>query len=220
MANPLIQLINDGKIINLDQLRRAYRKIIMKTHPDAIGSSHLVDKLIEFSNYYEEAKEFILQSNKHFLNIQKLHINHRLLFFQQLHIIETIEAPYAYKPTNYKRITNEAKLNAAKSFQNWRNDKIEVYMRADKEYNLIKAHKPDELYMKDALKLNLMPVFHNIISYHLTGYSYYRTQIRQNIKAILHRLEQENYIALKEYIDLLINDLQNGPAVFSESIII
>ncbi len=220
MNNPFIQFVNKGKINNFSQLKRAYRKIIMKTHPDAIGSDHLVDKLIEFSNYYEEAKTFILEANKHLTNISKFQLNHRLIFFQQLHFIESLEAPYAYKPDNYKTIIYEAKMKAANSFQNWVSRKIEVYMKANKEYEIIKAHKPDEPYLKDALKLNLMPVFHNIISYHLTGHDYYKTQIRQNIKAILHRLEQEEYISLKEYINFLINDLHNGPAIFSYSTII
>jgi hypothetical protein len=32
-------------------------------------------------------------------------------------------------------------------------------------------------------------VFHNIIAYHLTGNGFYRKQVKQNLKAMLQRLE-------------------------------
>jgi hypothetical protein len=215
MANPLLRLISEGKITTFDGLKRAYRRIVMKTHPDAVGSDRLTDKLIEFSGYYEEARQYISRFHAHMFHGPKSVINHRLAFFQQLHVIESLEAPYAIKPADYIKTMKEARLKAYHSFKNWKRDFIDVYVKANEEYELIKLHKPDEPYLRDALNLNLMPVFHNIISFHLTGNHIYKTQMRRNIAAILHRLDQEKLAALKEYISFLIADSFNGPAVFS-----
>jgi hypothetical protein len=45
---------------------------------------------------------------------------------------------------------------------------------------------------------------------------FYRKQVNQNLKAILQRLAADECLALKEFIELLIRDMNNGPAVFGE----
>jgi hypothetical protein len=47
--NVLIQLIVDGRIRTLEDLRATYHKLAMQTHPDAVGSDKLVRKFLEFS---------------------------------------------------------------------------------------------------------------------------------------------------------------------------
>jgi hypothetical protein len=64
VQNPLIQLIVDGRIASLEDLRSTYHKLLMQTHPDAVGSDKLVKKFLEFGEYYEEAKVFLAQSAK------------------------------------------------------------------------------------------------------------------------------------------------------------
>ncbi len=109
MNNPFIKLIEEGRINKLTDLRSAYRKIVMRTHPDAIGSDKLVEKFLSYSNYYEEAKAFLSKKEVH-----KKHeeFNYRLLFYQQLYNIEYLEEPYSYKPKNFRKLINEAKQKA------------------------------------------------------------------------------------------------------------
>jgi hypothetical protein len=40
--------------------------------------------------------------------------------------------------------------------------------------------------------------------------------VNQNLKAILQRLAAEQCPALKDFLELLLNDMSNGPAVFGE----
>lgn len=116
-------------------LKRYYRKIVMKTHPDAVGSDRLVDKYVEYRNYYEEAKA------------------------------------------------------------------------------IIKKEKPRGPYRKYALLFNMSPIFHNILSYQLTGLQFYKKQLRQNFAGIMHQLEERKFDRLIEYIQFLIKDMECGPVI-------
>jgi len=47
MSNPLLQLIETGRIQTFDGLKAAYRQAIMKTHPDAVGSDKYVESYLK-----------------------------------------------------------------------------------------------------------------------------------------------------------------------------
>ena len=57
--NPLIHLIDKGRIRTLEELKATYHKLVMKTHPDAVGSDRLLGKYLEFSAHYEDAKRHL-----------------------------------------------------------------------------------------------------------------------------------------------------------------
>jgi curved DNA-binding protein CbpA len=210
MANPFIKLIREGRIKTLDDLKSAYRRIVMKTHPDALGSNELVEKYLEYSKHYEEAKSYLLATDQ-------LHTDNRLKFYQQLYNIDFLEEPYAYKPKNFKKLIDEANKTAEEAFLSWKKDEIEIYKQANEEYRKIKLKYMIEPYLKDGFKRTLRPVFHNLISYHLTGQDFYKRQINQNLNALLYRLDQEGYKNLKHYIEILIDDLNKGPAIFGRT---
>ena len=86
--NVLIQLIVDGRIRTLEDLRATYRRLAMQTHPDAVGSDKLVRKFLEFSDQYEEAKAYLAQSvQDRGLSSAASKTNSRLEFYKQLHLI-------------------------------------------------------------------------------------------------------------------------------------
>ena len=53
-----MQLITDGRIGSLADLRSTYHKLVMQTHPDAVGSDKLVKKFIDLNDHYQEANTF------------------------------------------------------------------------------------------------------------------------------------------------------------------
>ncbi len=209
MSNPLVTLIMEGKIRNLQQLKSTYRFLVMKTHPDAVGSNRLVEGYLSLSSYYEEAKHALGSRNEKTLN-------HRLAYYQKLQELELIDKPYSFhRRENAGRIW-ERKAEACSHFRIWNSRHEKLYVDADRDYDRLKAEKPLGPYLKHALAINVSPVFHNIIAYHLTGMVFYKKQVNQNLKAILQRLVEEDCGALKEFIELLIRDMNNGPAVFGE----
>jgi hypothetical protein len=216
MENVLLNYINEGKITNIDELKRLYRRIVLKTHPDSIGSNQLVNKFIEFSKYYEEARA-LLGSNiaDSPITTEERIPNHRLYFFQALQVLETLELPYTQDKQTKKTKIDTIKHETYAHFINWKGDYAELYKLADSEYDSIKKEKPRGPYMKHALYLNLRPVFHNIIAYHLSGSPLYQRQIKQNLAAIMLRLEEKQYFSLRDYLRFLIADMNNGPAVFN-----
>jgi hypothetical protein len=215
MDNVFIQLIDQGRIRDLDGLKRAYRRLVMKTHPDAIGSARLVKEFLEFGEYYEAAKAYLgSQAPARHTGLQKESTNSRLEFFRQLKKLEAIDAPYAYH-RDYAKI-NPIKETAAEMFEKWGPRGIEFYRGADLEYDQIKREKPEGPYLKKALGLNLLPVFHNIIMFHLTGRMVYKKQVRQNLSAILDRLEKGRHLTLKDYVEFLVADMDAGAAVFED----
>jgi len=213
MKNVFIQLIDEGRIPSLDALKRAYRRLVMKTHPDAIGSNHLVKEFLEFSEFYEEAKAYLSKQYQHLPSgVPPSVKNYRLEFFRQLKKLEAIDTPYTYR-RDWKQIT-PIKAAALEMFEKWGINDIELYITADIEYDRVKSEKPEGPYLKKALGLNLLPVFHNVIMFHLTGRIVYQKQVRQNLNAILDRLNLSGYVALREYIEFLVADMENGAAIF------
>jgi len=215
MANPLIRLINEGKIRSLQQLKSTYRTLVMKTHPDAVGSDKLVEEHLSLGSCYEEARRYFENRNgpreEPGRTIER---NHRLAYFQLLEKLERIDKPYSFhrqqNSNTIRALQDEAQLH----FSGWAGLHEHLYLAADREYDRIKAGKPSEPSPQHALAITISPVFHNIVAYHLTGMSFYRKQVNQNLKAILQRLVEEGYPALKEFIELLISDMDHGPAVF------
>jgi hypothetical protein len=102
-------------------------------------------------------------------------------------------------------------------FRRWGARGIDFYGKADQEFDKIKNEKPEGPYLKKALGLNLIPVFHNIIMFHLTGRMVYKKQVRQNLDAILDRLKKSHHLAMKEYIEFLVSDMEDGAALFGDT---
>jgi hypothetical protein len=46
-GNTFIAYIANGRIADHEQLRSVYRRLLLKTHPDAIGSDRLSHKIIQ-----------------------------------------------------------------------------------------------------------------------------------------------------------------------------
>ncbi len=216
MENVLLKYIHDGRIKSIDELRRIYRRIVLKTHPDSIGSNRLVNKFIEFSNFYEEARAIFDSNTNGSPSINERIPNHRLCFFQAMRILESLESPYTIQDQETKKRRIELiRIEAYAHFADWKGDLVGLYELATNEYDLIKKQKPRGPYMKHALYFNLRPVFHNIVAYHLTGSSIYQRQIKQNLAAVMLRLEEIQYFSLRDYLQFLIKDMDMGPAVFN-----
>ena len=207
MANIFIQCIQQKKIRSLEELKRAYRRIVMKTHPDAVGSDRLVEQYLECRTFYEEAKAL-------FLAAVPDAGSYRLRFYQEFYRLERMDKPYAFNRYAFNRKQIDlTKRRAFEYFCQWRQDQVELYEQANRIYDQIKLEKPRGPYRKHALLFNLSPMFHNILSYQLTGLQLYRKQLKQNFAAVLFQLEQRQFHRLVEFIEFLVADLQNGPAI-------
>ena len=214
-ANPFVQLIQAGRITCLEDLKQSHRKIVMRTHPDAIGDPENADQFVTCSSFYEEAKMFLFNAVK---ESRKQGIvprtTPRLRFYRTLRRIEAIDTPYAFHRTEHRVEIQLLRAEATELFKTWNPDKGGLYQAAEREHAQIWAEKPHGPYLKHALALNIRPVLHNIITFHLTGRSVYRQQARQNIKAIMARLQEEGHAAFRDYLHFLISDMENGPAQF------
>ena len=170
--NPFVRLIESGRVSTNAQLRSAYRTLVLKTHPDAVGSDRLLDRYLALSADYEEAR----------------------------------------------RLLPELKGAARAAFAAWNPASLALYDAADRDYDRIKSEKPVGPCLNDALALNVGPVFHNILAFHLTGSSFYRQQVRQNLQAVLQKLARHGCDALRGFLEVLIDDMRDGAALFDERV--
>ena len=213
MNNTLIQLIVDGRIRTLEDLRSTYHKLAMQTHPDAVGSDKLVRKFLEFSDQYEEAKAYLAQSKADLSSTETSRTNHRLEFYKQLHLIESLEMPYAFHTDENQESIAAAKQLAISALSKWNPTVVELYAKADSDHLSIKREKPRGPYLKHALALNIRPIIHNIVAFHLTGQEVYARQSQQNLNAIMQKLADQGWNALYGLLTFMIEDLKNGAAV-------
>lgn len=186
MNNVLVQLILAKKIGTFADLKSAHHTMIMKTHPDAAGSDIHRERYLRLTRDYEEARA---------------------------HLIETLETPYALHPEEEAEKLALAKKTARARLLQWKRDLAEIYRDAEKEYSRIKREKPMGPYLTHALALNVRPLMHDLIAYHLTGRDLSATQARQNLSGIMHQLTQKGCVALRGLFSLLLDDMKNGAAV-------
>jgi hypothetical protein len=212
--NPLINLITDGRIHTLADLKATYRMLVMQTHPDAVGSDKLLRKFLEFNDHYEEAKSFLAQSEKEqHLSTETTIQNHRFEFYKQLHLIESLEMPYAFHSEENQESIRIAKQRVIRELSAWRPDLMDLYTQADAEHVRIKREKPSGPYLKHALALNIRPIIHNAIAFQLTGQVVYAKQSRQNLSAIMQKLSEGGCHSLHGLLTFMMEDLKNGAAV-------
>ncbi len=218
MENIFIKFIQEGKIQNIDGLKKAFRKIAKKTHPDIAGTDQFVDKFIQFKNYYDEAKRFLESNN--LIQEEKatdLKKDFRLLFFQELQKLDTLELPHNHTNNEIEEKIKEVKEFIRIYFKKWKEEYYELFNSANSEYEQIKKEKPANNLAnlrKPALYRNLRPVFFNLCSFHITGIQFYQRQLKRNLDLIILRLEEKKYFALKNFLLFLIKDADNGPAIF------
>jgi hypothetical protein len=214
VPNPLVKLIVDGRIASLADLRSTYHTLLMRTHPDAVGSDKLVRKFLEFGEYYEEAKAFLAQSTEEsHVSDETADVNHRLGFYKELYLIESLQTPYEFHPEENQRNIEQARQNAISELLAWRPDIVELYRKADEEHSLIKREKPMGPHMTHALALNVRPLVHNILAYQLTGRTVYAKQSRQNLNAIMQKIAQGGWNALHGFLTFMIEDSNQSAAV-------
>ena len=212
--NALIQLIVDGRIRSLEGLRATYHQLVMQTHPDAVGSDKLVRKFLEFSDQYEEAKAYFARTvQDDGFPSEASKTNHRLEFYKQLHLIESLEMPYAFRSDENQESIRTAKQTATSALSQWKPAVVDLYVKADSDHLSIKREKPRGPYLKHALALNIRPIIHNIVAFHLTGQEVYARQSQQNLDAIMQKLADQSWNALHGFLTFMIEDLKNGAAV-------
>jgi hypothetical protein len=214
MKNIFLRRIRDGSIRSLEDLKGEYHRLVMRTHPDAVGSDDLVESFIAYSGYYEEAKKVLARMGSAPAPFVGAAENYRLLFYREFYRLERIDKPYAFNKYYVTQVEiRDARQHSEEYFAKWRPDLISLYRRAQEHYDLIKKEKPRGPYMKYAMLFNLSPVFHNILSYQMTGLVFYKKQLKQNLAAVLSKLEERDMTELVQLIQLLIDDMDKGPAI-------
>ena len=219
MENIFIKYMNEGRIRSLDDLKRYYRRIVMRTHPDAVGSDRLVERYIEYGNQYSEARLAIEREANHpHAAMNQDPADYRLLFYKEFYQLERMERPYA--PGTYRNSGEDreaARQRLQEYLAKWKEDRIDLHRQAHITYDQIRKERPRGPYRKHALLFNLRPVFHNILSYQLTGLVFYRRQLSQNFAGVMYQLERRGFDRLIEYIHFLIADMDSGPAIMDDA---
>jgi curved DNA-binding protein CbpA len=213
MQNIFMKYIQDGRIKNLEELRRVYRRLVLKTHPDTVGSDRLAHEFMELHASYEEAQDFLYSSESSPKQDYKEHTdNNRLAFYVQLMRLERTDTPFNFFKKRDEKKVSMLKAETYRCFREWRKDLSELYVKANQQYDQLKKEKPLGPYRKHALYYNLHPFFHNITAFQVLGNEFYFHQLKQNLNAVVARLEEREFFALKDYLLFLIHDAENGSA--------
>ena len=210
--NPFIPLIQNGSIRTQAELRRTYRTLTIRTHPDAAGSTRLVGVHIRLTDHFREARKLLQEMAVTCSPDAPARDAPRLSFFRNLECIERLELPYAFHERDNQDGVLRARHAAEGAMAEWRPDLVPLYREAASGLTAIKRSRPAGPYLKKALGLNIRPLLHNLIFFHLTGQNLYRRQARQNLGGILDHLTREGYPAVRQFLELLVADMEDGPA--------
>ncbi|MBI4976718.1 MAG: hypothetical protein HZC28_04510 [Spirochaetes bacterium] len=218
MENIFTPLIDSGRITDIAGLKKAYRRIALKTHPDRAGSDRYVEDFIRLKDSFREAEEYLQQKHEKPAAVSKIEPepDHRFLFYVALKKIDALESPYYLDKDMLEAELAEANADALRHFAAWKG-RTDLFEKAMREYGQLKTEKRQNTLAqlrKPLLYQNIKPVLFNIIYYHITASGYYRMQTKRIIAPVLRLLEQREMHALKEYMELLFADLGNDPAVF------
>lgn len=218
MENIFISLIQNNKIHDQDELKSAFRIIAKQTHPDTVGSDRHVQKFLRIKDFYEDAKRYLktetAEPHAPPLSVEE---NYRFLFFRELYRINTLELSNKKNSTHGEERIASCYEKMKMHFKHWKKADYTLFIDAYDEYRVIRSqkHKNDLANLrKPSLYKNLRPLLFNMSYYHITGSIFYFKQLKRNLDAILLRLEQNQFFALKRFLSLLIEDSEKGPAVF------
>ena len=215
MENIFAKYIREGRVRNHEQLRAVYHQLLMHTHPDATGTDQSAESFIGLGQQYSEARQLLDElSGDQASTVGSSAPNVRLSFFRHLEELDRLDMPFTFDRRRLQQQISAARAKANQLFEQWRPQQAELYSAAQRSYDQIKHEKHWVPYTFHTFYFNLRPVFHNITAYHLTGLPLYKKQLRQNLDAILHHLELKHHDALRDYILFLIQDIEDGPALF------
>src|SRR5208337_4824603 len=99
------------------------------------------------------AKAYLAQSRTDLSLTESSGTNHRLDFYKQLHLIESLEMPYAFHSDENQESIAVAKELAVSALSKWKPAVVELYVKADSDHLSIKREKPRGPYLKYALAL-------------------------------------------------------------------
>ena len=212
-ANPFIQRIMDGRIRTREELRHLYRRLVMRTHPDIVGSDRLSHRFIQFVTDYQEARHHLdLREASSPAQDRPTRPDPRLEFYESLHILERVDTPFNFSRHRDAGRIQRLKEEAREWFSRWRPELGELHAMASAQYDQLKRERPAGPYRKDDLYSNVSPFFNNITCFHVMGNQFYFQQMRRNLAAVTQRLEQRHMHALRDYVLMLIADSENGAA--------
>ena len=212
-ANPFIQRITDGRIRTREELRHLYRRLVMRTHPDMVGSDSLSHRFIQLVTDYQEARHYFDLGEASSADPDRAaRADPRLEFYESLHILERVDTPFNFSRHRDAGRIQHLKEETREWFSLWRPELGELHAMASAQYDQLKRERPAGPYRKDDLYSNLYPFFNNITCFHVMGNQFYLQQMRRNLAAVTERLEQRHMHALRDYVLALIADSGNGAA--------
>ena len=139
--------------------------------------------------------------------------NHRLAFYRQLQLVESLETPHALHSKKDQETIAAAKQVATGELVQWRPDVADLYAKADADHVAIKTEEPSGRYLKYALASSVRLIIQDIVAFHLTGRESHAWQSNQPLNAVMQRLADQGWNSLYGFLTFMIEDLKNGAAV-------
>lgn len=215
MENLFITMINEGRIKNSDELKRAFHSIAKKTHPDMVGSDRYVDRFIKFNKQFSEAKEY-LKGRGEMEDAPEPPLDYRLLFYQELFALISLEEPGRYLNEQLRSRVKTVGTGVRKAFLRWKESESRLFNSAALEYLNIrdeKSHNDFAHLRKPLIMVSLHPLIFSLCSYHISGKEFHLKQFYRNLKSVIVRLEEAGFLIMKEALLYLAADVKRGPAI-------
>jgi hypothetical protein len=229
MANKLIELIDAGKVRDLESLKRFFRRAAKRSHPDAVGSEGAARAFISLREDYEEALRYLearlagagrdaeaatgperssLAKEKRRRTVVGFD---RRAFYIELQDLFARGFPLLPKARAVRPAYESSRSRVSELAAAWQALPLGLFERLESELAEMGARLA-EAHTLTAFRSSV----YSVLDYHNTGFSHLKVVAKRLCEPIRAELSGRGRNASAVFLEALVSDLERGSALAEE----
>jgi len=215
MANKLIELIDDGKVRDLEALKRFFRRAAKRSHPDAVGTEGAARAFIALRENYEEALRYLEARPALIRATEKRRpivvVFDRRAFYIELQDLFARGFPLLPKARAVRPAYEASRSRVSDLAAVWQALPPGLFDRLETELSHMSSHLA-EAHSLNAFRSSV----YSVLDYHNTGFGHLKIMAKRQCEPIREELSSRGRTACALFLEALASDLERGSALAEE----